>query len=337
MPKAGSQITICDLPVRFDTYKGCSHMCAYCFVQSKFDISQISKGEGAQSLMNFIKGKRDKTTNWCDWDIPIHWGGVSDPFQPIEKKHRLSLDALRVFAETKYPVVISTKGKLIAEEPYLSLLGRCNAVMQFSLVSPKYNKLEKGAPTYEQRIEIIRKVAPKAKRVIVRVQPFVLEVKEDLLKALPLYKEIGVHGITIEGIKHKRRKPGLVKVGGDYVYPVRVLKRVYTEIKEACKAHGLAFYAAENRLRRMGDDLCCCGIDGLPGFMGNNYNLNHYLYDRENFLPTKAMQKEGTAMCFKALSQNSSSVNYFQTKSLAELMRVATRDKGMVKQLMDSD
>ncbi len=31
MPECGSQVILCDLPVRMDTYKGCSHNCKYCF------------------------------------------------------------------------------------------------------------------------------------------------------------------------------------------------------------------------------------------------------------------------------------------------------------------
>ncbi len=124
MPKCGSQITICDLPIRFDTYEGCTHACAYCFVKLKKDISQVKKGEGIKSLIDFIQGKRSRDLNWCDWNIPIHWGGVSDPFQPAEKIQKLSLQALKVFAKTKYPFVVSTKGALIAEEPYLTLLSK---------------------------------------------------------------------------------------------------------------------------------------------------------------------------------------------------------------------
>lgn len=334
MPKCGSQISICDLPIRFDTYKGCSHMCSYCFVKLKYDIANIERGEGAGALLNFIQGKRDKTTNWCDWNIPIHWGGVSDPFQPIEKIHKYSLQALKVFAETQYPVVISTKGALASEEPYLSLLEKCNVVMQFSLVSPKFDKIEPGAPTFEQRIEMIRKIAPKVKRVIGRAQPFVLEAKSDILNQIKLYKEIGVHGITIEGLKYRQKKPGLVKIGADYCYPKATLKKAYEQIKNECHKHGLSFYAAENRLRNMGDDLCCCGIDGLEGFTPNKYNLNHYIFDRENFVPSDSMKEPGTSMCLKAVAQNSSSVEVFKIKSLDEMMQAATKDKGMIGQLV---
>lgn len=333
MPKCGSQITICDLPVRFDTYKGCSHACSYCFVKLKYDISNIQRSEGAGALKNFIDGKRDKTTFWCDWNIPIHWGGVSDPFQPIEKHYRYSLEALKVFAETKYPVVISTKGALVAENPYLSLLGQSNAVMQFSLVSPQFDKLEAGAPSFMQRIEIIKKVAPIVKRVIIRIQPFVLEVKSDILNQIPLYKEIGVHGITIEGLKHKTKKPGLIKIGADWVYPLSRIKPVFEQIKNECHKYGLKFYSAENRLREIGDDLCCCGIEGLPGFTPNKFNLNHYLFDRNNFQVTESMKQSGTSMCLKAIAQNTSSVEVFKIKSLEEMMMEATKDKGMVNQL----
>ena len=106
MPSCGSQIFLCDVPIRFDTYKGCSHNCKYCFVQRKKDISEIDKGETAKALLNFINGHRGKDLKWCDWNIPLHWGGMSDPFQPAEKRYRLSYECLKVFAETQYPFIV---------------------------------------------------------------------------------------------------------------------------------------------------------------------------------------------------------------------------------------
>ena len=49
MTSCGSQVVLCDVPIRFDTYKGCSHACKYCFVQRKKDISDIDKGETAKA------------------------------------------------------------------------------------------------------------------------------------------------------------------------------------------------------------------------------------------------------------------------------------------------
>ena len=108
MPDCGSQIVLCDVPIRFDTYKGCSHGCKYCFVYRKYDISKIKKAEGKEALISFIKDKRVQETSWCDWNIPLHWGGVSDTLQHIERKMRNSLECLKVFAQTKYPFIVST-------------------------------------------------------------------------------------------------------------------------------------------------------------------------------------------------------------------------------------
>ena len=74
MPKVGSQITICDLPVRFDTYEGCSHQCSYCFVLRKNDL-KVGAGESADTLKKWVQGQRTKELSWCDWEIPLHWGG----------------------------------------------------------------------------------------------------------------------------------------------------------------------------------------------------------------------------------------------------------------------
>ncbi|MFR0872628.1 MAG: hypothetical protein ACLSG5_15275 [Oscillospiraceae bacterium] len=130
--KCGSQIILCNLPVRFDTYRGCSHGCRYCFAQKKNDISHIERDESVDGLRSFIEGKRGNETEWCDWNIPIHWGGMSDPFQPVEKQIRASYECLKLLAETKYPFVVSTKGRLIADPEYLDLLAQCNCVLQIS-------------------------------------------------------------------------------------------------------------------------------------------------------------------------------------------------------------
>lgn len=71
----GSQCYLCDVPIHFDTYEGCSHACEYCFAKKFTDISKIKKKNCVESLKKFINGERNQTTNWCDWNIPLHWGG----------------------------------------------------------------------------------------------------------------------------------------------------------------------------------------------------------------------------------------------------------------------
>lgn len=324
MPNCGSQCWLCDMPIRFDTYKGCTHGCKYCFVQrnGKYDISKVQKGEGVKALMSWIQGKRTSETNWCDWNIPLHWGGVSDPFQPCERYYKMSYNALRVFAETKYPFVVSTKGRIIAEPEYLELPRKCNCVVQISMVCSSYDKLEEGAPTFEERLEIARKVAPNVKRLIVRIQPYMHEVYGEVYENLEKFKAAGAYGVIVEGMKFASKRPGLVKVAGDYTYPKALIESDILKLKQRAHELGLALYSGENRTRELGDSLCCCGVSDLPGFKVNEYNLNHLLHGGKP-AKTSQMQKTGTAMCFQSLYQNTANFRRLRGESFeSEMLNV---------------
>ena len=324
MPNCGSQCWLCDMPIRFDTYKGCTHGCKYCFVQrnGKYDISKVQKGEGVKALMSWIQGKRTSETNWCDWNIPLHWGGVSDPFQPCERYYKMSYNALRVFAETKYPFVVSTKGRIIAEPEYLELLRKGNCVVQISMVCSNYDKLEEGAPTFEERLEIARKVAPNVKRLIVRIQPYMHEVYGEVYENLEKFKVAGAYGVIVEGMKFASKRPGLVKVAGDYTYPKALIEGDILKLKQRAHELGLALYSGENRTRELGDSLCCCGVSDLPGFKVNEYNLNHLLHGGKP-AKTPQMHKTGTAMCFQSLYQNTANSRRLRGESFeSEMLNV---------------
>lgn len=330
MPECGSQIILCDVPVRIDTYKGCSHHCQYCFVYRKYDISNIGLGESAQSVMNFIKGKRNKETNWCDWNIPLHWGGCSDPFQPCEKIHKRSLDVLRVFAETKYPFIVSTKSILPLNEPYFSLFKKCNCVFQCSMVCPSMSKIEAGAPHFEKRLEMMRQMSKIVPRTIVRCQPYVMEFHAEIMAQIPRIAEAGVYGIVFEAIKMQKKVAGMVKNGADFVYPIDLLKRKFQELKDECHKYGLVFLSGENRLRYMGDSLTCCGCGGLEGFKVNTYNLNYFVHDKEKLKTTPAMLQKDSCTCFKAMKMDSTALSVFAKSSFKEIMDTKFKDKSTI-------
>lgn len=319
MPNCGTQAYLCDLPIRFDTYRGCSHACKYCFTRHKLNILEISKFESPRALKNFINGKRNNETNWCDWDIPLHWGGMSDPFQPCEEKYKNSYECLKVFADTGYPFVVSTKGKIIGDTEYLSLIKECNGVVQISMVCDKYDILELGCPSFEERLKILENVSNVAKRTIVRIQPYMLEIFDDVYKNLSKFKDAGAYGVIIEGLKLKKQTGNLEKLGGDFVYKYGDLKRDFLKLKERCHNIGLKIYAGENRLRRFGDSLTCCGVDNLKDFKPNRFNLNHLL-NGEKVFPKAQQKNKGTARCFTALRQSTAFGKTVSKYSFSEMM-----------------
>jgi len=307
MPTCGSQIILCDIPIHFDTYKGCSHGCQYCFANRKNDANRpIEYAEKLSDLKDFIEGKRTIRTNWCDWPAPIHWGAMSDPFQPIEKERKASFQCLELFAETQHPFIFSTKGKIIAEPNYLSILKECNVVAQISLVAPSYDEKEPGAPPFFERIAIIENLAKVCKRVIVRMQPLFLEATKAIIQeSIPILANTGCFGITVEGFKAfnaEQRIDGMVRLGGDYVYKYSDMKQALLEIRDEAHKYGLAFFSGENRFRQLGDSLTCCGCEGVPGFESNYCNLNHFYYG--DYSVTEAQKEPGTGDVFAAIPQD---------------------------------
>lgn len=319
MPICGSQCILCDLPIRFDTYKGCSHGCKYCFARKKVDIMKIEPNEDAKGLLNFINGQRDGTTVWCDWDIPLHIGGMSDPFQPVEREYKRTLECLKILSQTKYPVVISTKGKLCIEEPYLSLLKQCNVVMQISMACSKYDVLEPGAPTYEERLHMVEVLSKNVKRVIIRCQPYLHEFINEIKQEISRYKEAGAYGVIFEGMKFVKSQPNMVRIAGDICYPYEVLHNDFLILRDECHKNELKFYSGENRLRKMGDSLTCCGCDDLDGFVVNKYNLNHLL-NGDIQEPTAKQQEIDTAQAFLTIHQNTSYNLWRKDKSFKDAM-----------------
>ena len=333
MPRCGSQCFLCDYPIRFDTYRGCSHGCKYCFFQrnGKGKLNKITILERPKALRKFVNGVRNLSTNWADWKIPLHWGGVSDPFQPVEAQYKNSYECLKVFAESKYPFIVSTKGKIACESEYLELLKESNCVFQVSAVCSKYDKLELGASSFSDRLKMMKIIAPNVKRLIVRIQPFMHEVLQDVLNNLIYFRDMGAYGVIIEGMKFFTAKQGLVKIGADFCYPYKLIREDFLRIRDEAHKLGLKIFAGENRIRALGDSLSCCGADGLEGFISNKFNLNHIL-NGEKPEPTEGQKQIGTAECFASLYQNTLENRRVRKTSFASEMLNSYKNK---KNLID--
>lgn len=322
MIRCGSQCETCDYPIHFDTYRGCSHNCVYCSGGEKIPIDgEVRVWKQAGSVRAFVNGYRNKEVAWCDWDIPLHWGAVSDPFQPCEKEYKASLACLKVFAETKYPFIVSTKNPvMLTEEPYFSLIGQCRCVLQISMACPKYDKLELGTPNFEERLKAAKMLSKHVTRVIVRVMPYFVDCKEEILAEIPRIAQVGVFGIQVEGFTTRRKTAGMERSRSMYNFPLENLYKDYLAIKEACHKNNLKFFCGECALGWMSDETTCCGTVGLDDFKPNRYNVRHMVV--ENVTPTDSMLKEHTAEPFKSLKQSQDWALEIKGKSFADLMNL---------------
>jgi len=298
MPYSSAAVLHCNLPIRFDSYRGsCPFQCGYCS-EKIHGRNNFRPFESFKSLEQWTKGKRNADTNWCDWKIPLHWGVLSDPLPFCDKITRRSYKVLYTFAETGYPFVLTTKSTLIMDDDYLGLIANCNVVVQISMTSKSFSlEYESNAPSYRNRFAMLYHLAQYAKRLVVRSQPFVVESLDELIGMIPAYRSSGVYALLVGGVS-LRRPVGSVteRVGDSYTYPSQSLEQPLKVIRECCHANDLVFLTNECNLESLSDSITCCGTEGLEGFDVNKCNLS---YEIENYV-TPSMMMAGSAQVFRS-------------------------------------
>src|SRR2546421_5340817 len=107
-------------------YRGCEHGCVYCFARPNHEYLGFSSGldfetkilvkENAPELLR----RELLSPKWQPQVIAV--SGVTDAYQPIERRLQLTRRCLEVLVEFQNPVVIITKNELVTRD--IDLLGR---------------------------------------------------------------------------------------------------------------------------------------------------------------------------------------------------------------------
>ncbi|MEK6406675.1 MAG: PA0069 family radical SAM protein [Acidobacteriota bacterium] len=120
-----SLITFNDSPdvgfeVSINPYRGCEHGCIYCYARPYHEYLGFSAGldfetkilvkEDAPELLRAELASR----KWQPKVVAI--SGVTDAYQPIERKLQITRRCLEVLAEFRNPVVIVTKNQLVTRD-----------------------------------------------------------------------------------------------------------------------------------------------------------------------------------------------------------------------------
>ena len=117
-------------------YRGCEHGCIYCYARPFHEYLGFSSGLEFESKI-MVKEDAPKllreelsSRKWKPQVIGI--SGVTDCYQPVERKLKLTRGCLEVLAEFRNPVAIVTKNNLVTRDiDVLSRLAAVNAVAVF--------------------------------------------------------------------------------------------------------------------------------------------------------------------------------------------------------------
>src|SRR5437867_2079124 len=115
-------------------YRGCEHGCIYCFARPTHEYLGFSAGLDFESrIMVKIEAPRllEAELSSPKWKPQmLMMSGVTDCYQPVERKLRITRGCLEVIAKFRNPVGILTKNRLVTRDiDLLSELARHDAVV----------------------------------------------------------------------------------------------------------------------------------------------------------------------------------------------------------------
>lgn len=174
-------------------YRGCEHGCAYCFARPFHDYLGWSSGLEFETKI-LVKRRAPEllraelsARKWKPETVMI--SGVTDCYQPAERRFQLTRACLQVFAEFRNPVALITKNFLVTRDlDVLAELARhqCAAVTLSitTLDAGLAGKLEPRASRPEHRLRTIRLLADAGIPVGVNVAPVIPGLTDHELPAI---------------------------------------------------------------------------------------------------------------------------------------------------------
>jgi len=149
-------------------YRGCEHGCIYCFARPTHAFLGLSPGLDFESRL-FMKPEAAKL---LDQELRkagykpavMAMGTNTDPYQPIEREHKITRGILEVLSAFNHPVGIVTKSALIQRDiDILAPMAAKRLVHAFvsiaTLDRELARKMDPRAPTPPRRLETIRALA----------------------------------------------------------------------------------------------------------------------------------------------------------------------------------
>ncbi len=129
-------------------YRGCEHGCIYCYARPTHEYLGFSAGLDFETRI-MVKEDAPKllrqelsSPGWTPKAISL--SGVTDPYQPVERRLKLTRRCLEVLAEFRNPVTVVTKNNLVTRDlDLLSKLAACHAVAVYLSLTTLDTELRK--------------------------------------------------------------------------------------------------------------------------------------------------------------------------------------------------
>ncbi len=222
-------------------YRGCEHGCVYCFARPThaflglspgldFETRLFAKPDAAALLEKELRAPGYRPA-------PIALGTNTDPYQPVERRLRVTRSVLEVLDRFEHPVGIVTKSALVARD--LDILvpmarrGLAAVAVSVTTLDPELSRrLEPRAPAPARRLETVRALAEAGVPARVLVAPIIPAINDSEIEAiLEAVAEAGARGAGYVMLRLPLEIAGLFREWLDEHYPDRA-ERVISLVRQ---------------------------------------------------------------------------------------------------------
>ncbi len=183
--------------VSFETsvnpYRGCEHGCAYCFARPTHEYLGFSAGLDFESKIMVKENAPElleaelASPKWKPQTLVM--SGVTDPYQPIEKKLQITRRCLQVLAKFRNPIGMLTKNRLITRDiDVFRELAAHNAValnISVTTLDPKLQRvLEPRTSPPQARLDAVAQLRDAGIPVGVMVAPIIPGITDHEVPAI---------------------------------------------------------------------------------------------------------------------------------------------------------
>lgn len=270
-----SKFGICGLPVRVDSYKTCSFGCKYCFANGRkimefkknlqvADVSAIERrcdriAHGGGQDGNFLDRLLELGITW-------HFGGMSDPFQPVNEELKVTNKIVDVANKYGHTILFSTKSDTTHGANVRPDLHAFQLSVTNTAKSPEF---EPFVPSLDRRLTFFRELKSAGFKVGIRIQPFIPGISG--LEIIKTFE--GADHFIIEGLKivpqNEEQKDYVFNqlgIGPENFTQMGLLNllpeiryRLYEPIVAYLDSHGISYSISDNDMRYLSNNDCCCG------------------------------------------------------------------------------
>ncbi len=211
--------------------------------------------------------------------LPVMMSDCTDPYQPLEKEHKITRRCAEVLAKHDFPLLIVTKSDMVVRD--IDIFKQTPTVVAVTITTPREDiasLIEPYAPPPERRLSALQKIVDSGLVATARIDPILPTVNDDekdFEKLVSSLANIGVKQVTVATMKPvrgffstlKETRPKLYErltrqyADGSWVVGYRYLPRerrmkILERFRPIVLKHGLSFASCREGFPQLNTSFC---------------------------------------------------------------------------------